>query len=140
MALTHSTVVANDDVAVSTIIGADTGIVIQDSKPNKNPQTQKSEIDYELDINSDPVDLNCVIINDVIPASEVKIEAEIAVIETQHHRATIKRQLAEAQSDCDCGFPFSNAMTGPHAKAGNCQRDPTTIMTGALAIDKAIYF
>ena len=28
MALTHSTVVANDDVAVSTIIGADTGIVI----------------------------------------------------------------------------------------------------------------
>ena len=38
IALTHSTVVANDDVAVSIIISANTGTVIQDSKLNEDTQ------------------------------------------------------------------------------------------------------
>ena len=97
------------------------------------------KIDYEFDISGDPVDRDCVIMNDVIPTSEVMIEAEIATIKTQRHRAIIKRQLAEAWSDCDHDFPSFNNVTDSHAKTGNRQEDPTTTMTGALAIDRAAY-
>ena len=96
-------------------------------------------MNYELDISDDSVDHDCVIVNDAIPASEAKMEAEIAVIETQHHRATIERRLTEARSDCNCGFPSPNTITGPHAKAGNHQGNPITTMTGALAINRAAY-
>lgn len=48
--------------------------------------------------------------------------------------------MAEAWLDRDRGFPSLTAMTGSHAKVGNCQVDPTTAMTGALAIDRAAYF
>ena len=78
--------------------------------------------------------------NDPTPASKVEIKAKIAAIETQCHRAMIECRLAEAQSDCDCGFSSPTAVTGPHAKAGNCQGDSTTAMTGALGVNKAVYF
>ena len=77
--------------------------------------------------------------NNSTPVSETEIEAEIAAIETQCHRMTIECQLAEAQSNHDYGFLFPNAVIGSHAKVGNCQRDSTTTMIGALAIDKAVY-
>ena len=105
IALTHSTIVANDDVAASTIVGADTGTVIQDSEPNEDAQAQESEMDYELDISDEPVDCDCVVVNNPTPASEAEMEAEITAIETQCHRATIERQLAKAWSDCDGNFP-----------------------------------
>ena len=82
MALTYSTIVANDDVAAFTVVGANTGTVIQNSKPNEDAQTQESEIDYELDISGDLVDCNRVIVNDAISISEAAMEAEIAAIET----------------------------------------------------------
>ena len=53
-------------------------------------------MDYELDISGDSVDRDFVIVNDAIPTSEAKMEAEIAAIETQCHRATIEHRLAEA--------------------------------------------
>ena len=67
------------------------------------------------------------------------MEIEIAAIETQHHRAMIERQLAEVWLDCDCSFSSPTAMTGHHAKASNCQIDPTTATTSALAIDMVAY-
>ena len=120
MALTRSTVIVNDDVTASTIIGANTGTVIQDNKLNEDAQAQESKIDYELDISSEPMDCNHVVVNDLTPASETEMEAEIAAIETQCYRATIERWLAEAQLDRDCGFPSPTAVTGHHAKIGNC--------------------
>ena len=110
---------ANDHIAASTIVGADTGTVIQNSEPNEDAQAQESKMDYELDISGEPVDRNYVIVNDPTPASEAEMEAEIAAIEPQHHRATIKRQLAEAWSDRDCSLSSPTAVTDPHAKAGN---------------------
>ena len=139
MTLTCSIIITNDNVAAFIIVGADTGTVIQDNKPNKNAQAQKSKIDYEFEISSDLVNRDCIVVNNSTFTSEAKIEAEITVIETQHHRATIKCRLAEAQSDCDCSFFFSNAVTSPYAKVGNCQKDSTMTMTGALAIDRAAY-
>lgn len=82
MALTCSTIVANDDIAASTIVGANIGIVIQDSKPNKDAQAQESEINYEFDISGKSIDHDRVVVNDPTPANEAKMEAEIAVIET----------------------------------------------------------
>ena len=76
---------ANDDVAASTIVDANTGTVIQNSKPNENAQAQESKMDYELDISDETVDCNCVVVNDPPPASEVEMEAEIVAIETQCH-------------------------------------------------------
>ena len=96
MALTHSIVVANDDVATSTVVGADTGTIIQDSKLNEDAQAREPKIDYGFDISGNPVDRNHVIVNDVIPASEAKMEVKIAAIETQCHRTTIEHWLAEA--------------------------------------------
>ena len=139
MALTCSTVVANDDIAVSTIVGANTDTVIQNSKPNENTQAQESKMNYKLDISDEPVNCNCVVVNDPTPVSEAEMEAEIAAIKTQCHQATIERQLAEAWSDHDCSFLSLTAMTGHHAKMGNCQINPTTAMTGALAVDKVVY-
>ena len=95
-------------------------------------------MDYELDTSGEPVDRDRVV-NDPTPASEAEMEAEIAAIETQRHRATIERRLAEARSDCDRGFPSTTTVTGHQAKAGNRQVDPTTAMTGALAVDRAAY-
>ena len=137
--LTYSTIVVNDDVAASTVVGADTGTVIQDSKPNEDVQAQESEIDYEFNINGDPVNCNCVIMNDVIPASEAKIEAEIAAIETQRHRATIKYWLVEAQLDCNCDFFSPTAVTSLYVKVGNHQGDSIIAMTGTFTIDRAVY-
>ena len=77
--------------------------------------------------------------NNPIPTSETKMKAKITVIETQCHRATIKRQLAKAQSDHDRSFFSPTAMTGHYAKVGNCQIDPTTVMTDVLAIDRVTY-
>ncbi|MCJ1266315.1 hypothetical protein MMC22_006198 [Lobaria immixta] len=139
MALTHSTVAANDDVAASTIVDADKGTVIQDSKPNENAQAQESEMDYELDISSKLIDRDCIAVNDLTPASDAEMEAEIAAIKTQHHRLTIERWLAKAWSDRDCSFPSPTAVTSHHAKTGNCQVDSTTAMTGTLAIDRVAY-
>ena len=96
MALTRSTVVANNDVAALTIVGANTDTVIQDSKPNEDMQAQEAEIDYEFDINNKPVDCNCVVVNNLTPTSEAEIKAEIAAIKTQRYRATIKCQLTKA--------------------------------------------
>ena len=139
MALTHSTVIANDDITVSIVIGIDTGTVIQDSKFNEDAQARESKINYELDINNDPVDCNCVIVNDAILISEAEMEVEIAAIETQRHRAMTKCRLAQAWSDRDCGFHSPTTMISPHAKTDNRQRDSTTAMTGAFAIDRAAY-
>ena len=80
MAFTRSTVIANDDVAMLTIVDTDTGTVIQDSKPNEDAQAQESEIDYELDISGELVDCNHVIVNDPTPASEAEIKAKITAI------------------------------------------------------------
>ena len=102
-------------------------------------QARESKIDYELDISGDPVDCDRVIVNDAIPASEAAMEAKITAIVTQHHRATIERRLTEAWLDCDCGFLSPNTVTDSHAKASNRQEDSTMIITGALAIDRAIY-
>lgn len=77
--------------------------------------------------------------NNLTSASEAEMETEIATIKTQYHKATIERRLAEVWSDCDCGFSSSNAVTGSYAKAGNHQKDLTTIMISALAINKAVY-
>ena len=38
IALTCSTVIANDDVAASTVVGTDTDNVIQNSEPNEDAQ------------------------------------------------------------------------------------------------------
>ena len=56
MALTRSTIVANDDIAASIVVDANTGTVIQDSKSNEDAQAQESEINYKLDISDDSVD------------------------------------------------------------------------------------
>lgn len=119
MAFTCNTIVANNEVATSTIVGADTGTVIQDSKPNKDAQVRESEMDYELDISDDSVDRNHIIVNDAILASKAEMEAKIAAIETQHHRATIEHWLAEARLNRDCDFSSLTAMTDLHAKMGN---------------------
>ena len=96
MALTRSTVVANDDVVASPIVGVNTSTIIQNSKPNKDTQAQESKMDYEFDIRGDPVDYDRVVVNNSTSVSEAEMEAEIAAIETQHHRATIEHWLAEA--------------------------------------------
>lgn len=96
-------------------------------------------MNYELNISDEPMDCNCVVVNDPIPASEAEMEVEIAAIKIQHHRATIECRLAEAQLDRDCGFSSPTAMTSHHAKAGDYQIDPTTAIIGTLAIDKVIY-
>ena len=119
MALTYSIIVANNEVATSTIVGADTGTVIQDSKPNKDAQVWESEMDYEFDISDDSVDRNHIIVNDAILASKAKIEAKIAAIETQRHRATIEHWLAEAWLNRDRNFSSPTTMTDLHAKMGN---------------------
>ena len=139
MALTCSTVVANNDVATSTVVSIETGTVIQNSKPNKDAQAREFKIDYGLDISDDLMDCDRVIVNNTISASETKMEAKIAAIKTQRHRATIEHWLAEAWSDRDCGFFSLTAVTDPHAKMSNRQKDPTTAMTGTFVINIAAY-
>ena len=90
MALTRSSIIVNDNVAASTIVDTNTSIVIQDSKPNEDVQAQESKMDYELDISDEPIDCDHIVMNDPTPASEAEMEAEIAVIKTQRHRATIE--------------------------------------------------
>ena len=95
MAFTCSTVIANNDIAASIVVSANIGIVIQNSKPNKDAQAQESEMNYELDISGDFVDHDRVIVNNAIPARKTKMEVEITAIEIQHYRAMIKRWLTE---------------------------------------------